>query len=257
MRHAFFAAVAISATAVASAAAADLAVRPSVGPVPAFSWSGCYFGMHGGGAFAGTEMTDPVQLAQNDVLGSATGGGSTVHVSPGGAVVGGQLGCDLQFAPHWVAGIEGTGSGATLKGTTAVGLPGGLGGDQALVSTTTDFLPSVTGRLGYTIDRALIYGKAGVAWASSKYTVTGSLEGTSFDLEGFATRTGWTAGAGVEWAFSRNWSVNVEYDCYAFGAATSGLIDSLNPAGFAGALDAKQTIQVVKAGVNFHLWSGW
>jgi opacity protein-like surface antigen len=240
---------------VGSAPAADLAGKtPPGGPAP-FSWSSCYFGLHAGGGFASKDMTDPAQLAQDDVLGASTGGVTTANVSPSGAVIGGQLGCDYQFVPHWVAGIEGSASGSTLKGGTTVGLPAGFPGDQALVTSRTDFLPSVTGRLGYAMDRTLFYGKAGVAWASSKYTVTGSLQGTGFDLEGFDTRTGWTAGAGVECACARNWSVNVEYDYYSFGTGTTLLSDSSS--GFAGPLDARQSIQVVKAGVNFHMWSGW
>ena len=240
-----------------SALAADLGVKtPLSGPAPAFSWSSCYFGLHAGGGFASKDITDPVQFAQDSILGAGTTvGTTTAHVSPSGAVIGGQLGCDYQFAPNWVVGIEGAASGATMKGSTSVGLPAGFPGDQALVSSRTDFLPSITGRLGYAIDHTLLYGKAGVAWASSKYTVVGSLQGTGLDFEGFDTRTGWTAGAGVEWAFSRNWSVNVEYDYYSFGSGTTSLSDNIN--GFAGQVDAKQSIQVIKAGLNFHMWSGW
>jgi outer membrane immunogenic protein len=141
--------------------------------------------------FANTDITDPVQLAE----GGAATGVTTTHLSPSGAVIGGQLGCDYQFAPNWVIGVEGAASGSTLKGSKTVGLPDGFAGDQALVSSKTDFLPSVTGRLGYAIDRTLFYGKAGVAWASDKYTVAGSFQGAAFDYEGFDTRTGWTAGA--------------------------------------------------------------
>jgi outer membrane immunogenic protein len=253
MKKSLLVAVVVSTSGVTgSALAADLAVKtPRSGPVPAFSWTSCYFGMHAGGSFASTDITDPVQLAE----GGGAAGVTTAHVSPSGAVIGGQLGCDYQFAPNWVAGIEGAASGSTLKGSKTVGLPDGFAGDQALVSSRTDFLPSVTARLGYAIDRTLLYGKAGVAWASDKYTVAGSFQGANFDYEGFDTRTGWTAGAGVEWAFSRNWSVNVEYDYYSFGRGTSTLTD--NVSGLTGLVDAKQSIQVVKAGLNFHMWSGW
>jgi outer membrane immunogenic protein len=240
-----------------SALAADLGVKaPVSGPAPAFSWSSCYFGLHAGGGFASKDITDPVQLTQDSVLGAGTTvGRTTAYVTPSGAVIGGQLGCDYQVAPNWVVGIEGAASGSTMRGSTSVGLPAGFPGEQALVSSRTDFLPSVTGRLGYAIERTLFYGKAGVAWGSDKYTVVGSLQGTGFGFEGFDTRTGWTAGAGAEWVFSRNWSVNVEYDYYSFGSGTTTLSDNIN--GFTGQVDAKQSIHVVKAGMNFHLWSGW
>jgi outer membrane immunogenic protein len=257
MRKSLLAAVMISMPCLmGSALAADLGAKtPLSGPVPAFSWSSCYFGLHAGGGFASKDITDPVQLAQDSILGAGTtAGATTAHLSPSGAVIGGQLGCDYQFAPNWVVGVEGAASGATMKASTSVGLPAGFPGDQALVSSRTDFLPSVTGRLGYAIDHTLFYGKAGVAWASDKYTVADSLQGTGFGFEGFDTRTGWTAGAGVEWAFSCNWSVNLEYDYYdyySFGSGTTTLSDTIY--GFPGQLDAKQSIQVVKAGLNFHM----
>jgi opacity protein-like surface antigen len=256
MKKTLLAAVAISVSGLAgSALAADLALKTQSAPAPAFSWSSCYIGMHAGGAFASKDMTDPVALAQVDAVGSSSGGVTTANVSPSGAVVGGQLGCDYQFAPNWVAGIEGIASGSDLLGGTTVGLPGGNAGDSASVSSRTTFLASVTGRLGYAIDHTLFYGKAGVAWADNRYDVTGSYLGNPVALEGFDTRTGWTAGAGVEWAFARHWSINLEYDYYSFGAGTAILSDG--GTNFSGPLDAKQSIQVVKLGVNFHMWSGW
>ncbi len=258
MKKVLLAAAVVSTSGLAgSALAADLAVKmPPRSAAPAFSWTSCYFGMHGGGAFANKDITDPVQLVQDSIGGAGTTiGTTTAHLSPNGAVVGGQLGCDYQFAPNWVVGIEGSASGSTMKGSRTVGLPAGLAGDQALVSSNTDFLPSVTARFGYAFDHTLIYGKAGVAWASSKYTVAGSFQGTPFDFEGFDTRGGWTAGAGIDWAFSRHWSVNLEYDFYSFGSSTALLTDNVSGT-LAGTIDAKQNIQVVKAGLNFHMW-GW
>ncbi len=261
MKKTLLAAVVISMPGLTGTAlAADLAFKtPSPPAAPAFSWSSCYFGMHVGGAFARKSMTDPVALAEGDAASQdptfapSSTGVTTAKVSPSGVVVGGQLGCDYQFAPHWVVGIEGMASGSDLLGATTVGLPGGDPGDNASVSSRTTFLSSVTGRLGYAIDRTLFYGKAGIAWADNRYDVTGTLAGNPIALEGFDTRTGWTAGAGVEWAFARNWSVSLEYDYYSFGTGTAILSDG----DFSGPLNAKQNIQVVKAGVNFHMWSGW
>jgi outer membrane immunogenic protein len=61
----------------------------------------------------------------------------------------------------------------------------------------------------------------------------------------------------VDWAFSRHWSMNVEYDYYKFGSGTVLMNEMVSSAG-AGVVDVKQTVQVVKVGVNFHIWgSGW
>ena len=190
-------------------------------------------GAHAGGGFAQKAMTDPVQLVQDSFLGfGATVGTTTVNASPSGAVVGGQIGCDYQFASTWVAGIEGAASGSTMRGSASVPLPLGALGDTATVTARTDFLPSLTARLGYAIDRVLLYGKGGAAWAGDKYTVTGSFAGTGFGFEGLEARTGWTAGAGVEWAFYRHWSASLEYDFYQFGHRTTLMSDTIN--GFTG-----------------------
>jgi opacity protein-like surface antigen len=50
--------------------------------------------------------------------------------------------------------------------------------------------------------------------------------------------------------------MNVEYDYYRFGNGPILMSDGIN--GFSGVVDVKQTVQVVKVGVNFHIWgSGW
>jgi opacity protein-like surface antigen len=117
-----------------------------------------------------------------------------------------------------------------------------------------DFLPSVTGRFGYAADRWLFYVKGGVALASDNYSVTGTFTGIPFDFEGLDLRVGWTVGGGVEWAFSGFWSAKVEYDYYQFGSGTVQMSDATNV--LAGPVNVKQSVQIVKAGLNFHVWGG-
>ncbi len=240
--------------ATASAFGADLAVPPPAAPfAPPFSWTSCYGGAHVGGSVSRKDITDPVQLAQDSVLGAGTTAGvTTTRLDSTGFLAGAQIGCDYQFYSHLVAGVEGAVSGSTMKSSTVVGFPASPG-DQAVVSSKTDFLPSVTARLGVAFDRVLLYGKGGVAWAGDQTNVVGSVAGTPFSFQGLSTRTGFTAGGGVDWAFSGPWSVNVEYDYYQFGHGNVFMTDSIN--GFTGLLDTKQNIQVVKVGLNFHLWS--
>ena len=66
-------------------------------------------------------------------------------------------------------------------------------------------------------------------------------------------RTGWTAGAGVEWAFADDWSARLEYDYYGFGTHTA-THERHNQR--SGPLSFKTNMQMVKLGVNFHVW-GW
>jgi outer membrane immunogenic protein len=237
--------------------AADMPMQfPAMAPPP-FTWTSCYLGAHAGGGWAHKDMTDPVQLVQDSFLGPGmTVGATTVTATPSGAVVGGQIGCDYQFAPSWVLGIEGAASGSTMNGSTTVALPLGFPGDSAVAAARTDFLSSVTGRVGYAFENLLFYAKGGVAWAGDKFTVTGSFQGTGFGFEGLEARTGFVAGTGIEWAFARHWSTSLEYDYYQFGHRTTLMSDAIN--GFSGNMDIKQSVQVVKVGINFHMWaSGW
>jgi outer membrane immunogenic protein len=228
------------------ALAADLAVKAPV--LPSFTWTSCFLGAHAGGSWGRKDITDPVALVEENAFLTPATGVTTGQVNPSGAVIGGQFGCDYQFAPNWVAGVEGSASGATMKGSTTVDLVDV--GDTARVTARTDFLGSVTGRLGYAVDRWLYYVKGGAAWAGDKYTVVGN----GFGFEGLDTRSGWTVGAGIEWAFSRNWSARLEYDYYGLGTRTIQMTDSIN--GFGPApIDVKQSVQTMKLGVNFHVWS--
>lgn len=249
-------AAALAVTMVGPAVAADVPLAAAAPFAERFSWTSCYLGGHLGGGFARKDITDPVQLVQDSFLvPGSTNGITTVSPAPTGVVIGGQIGCDYQFASAWVVGIQGAASGSTMKGSTTIGLP--LGNpDTALVKATTDFLPSLTARVGYAFDNVLLYARGGVALAGDKYDVTGSFAGTPFGFEGLDLRLGWTAGGGVEWAFSRHWSANIEYDYYQFGHGGVLMSDPINT--FAGIVDVRQTVQVVKVGLNFHIWgAGW
>jgi outer membrane immunogenic protein len=239
------------------ACAADLPVNviKAPAPLPVFSWTGCYLGAHVGGGWASKDMTDPVQLVQDQLTGApVTAGVTTVRVSPIGVAVGGQFGCDYQFAPSWAAGIEFAASGSTMKGSTSLALPLGVPGEAALVTARTDFLGSGSVRLGYAADRWLFYVKGGAAWAGDKYVITGAFTGIPFDFEGLDQRLGWIVGGGVDWAFSGHWSLAVEYDYYQFGHRSTLMSDAVNAV--SGPVDFKQSVQVAKVGLNFHMWNG-
>jgi outer membrane immunogenic protein len=237
--------------------AADLPMKSPVPVAPVFSWTGCYLGAHVGGGRGSKAMTDPVLLVQDSLGGAGTTTGvTTVTTTPTGAVIGGEIGCDYQFAGNAVIGIEGTASGTTMKASSLVGLP--FSGDTALVQANNDFLASVTGRIGYAFDTVLLYARGGFAVAGDKYNVSGGTfaGGGPFNFGGVENRYGWVVGGGVDWAFTRHWSMNVEYNFYEFGNGNVLMTDAFS--GATGVVNVKQTVQVVKVGFNFHVGGlGW
>ena len=255
MRKALFVTVAsLLASSMGHALGADLPIgAPAIVAVPVFSWSGCYLGGHGGMGLANKTFTDPVQLAQDSVIGpGTTTGTTTTPVNVDGGLVGGQIGCDYQLASSWVVGLEGAVSGGNIGGQTSFTTPG-IPGDTSTFKATTDFLMSATLRVGYAWDRWMIYAKGGAAWAGDKYDAFDSL--SSYAFEGLENRFGWTAGAGVEWAMWEDWSIRLEYQYYGFGQRSVQFIDSTISM-TQGPENIKQNIQVITLGVNFHV-SAW
>jgi outer membrane immunogenic protein len=214
--------------------AADLEVykaeQPTIYVQNNFLWSGVYVGGFLGGGL-GTADWGPGSILVNTPSGgtvSIAHAGSHVNVPINGFLGGGQIGVNYQTG-SWVFGFEGDFTGMTLKGhkQTAFGPvpPGGavtFTGTSAY-RTTADWATTFTGRVGYTFDRMLVYGKGGMAVeqdgdteVSIATSTTTPTTTTTVSRAGTATRYGWTAGAGLEYAFDRNWSGFVEYDHLGF-----------------------------------------
>src|SRR5258708_25307578 len=105
---------------------ADGGVRgPWVAAVPVFTWTGCYVGTHVGGGWADEPITAPAIVPGVSVTGHTAG-----------VLGGGQVGCNLQFAPNWVIGIEGEGSEANIKNDTNQTLVGISGTATAETDST-------------------------------------------------------------------------------------------------------------------------
>ncbi len=254
--------------------AADLGTRPiykappaAVAPVPVFSWTGCYIGGQIGGGWGRDTISIPNLAATAEVPPAEVAGLSLPSVTgnTSGILGGGQVGCNYQFAPNWVMGIEGDGSAADIKGSVTESVPfaNPLASPPTAVtisgtaSAKTDWIASTTGRLGWAWDRWLVYGKGGVAWAGDKYSA--SIPIFNEQLSTSETRTGWTAGGGIEWAFWNNWSAKVEYDFYDFGTRNVTLTGTFTggPTTFAPGpitvpgINVKETISVVKFGISY------
>src|ERR1700751_6153774 len=84
---------------------------PLKAPAPPFTWTGCYAGAVAGGGFGQKDLTNSA-----GILAALPGTTSSRNVS--GYLVGGGGGCDYQFAPSWVLGIEGVATGGRISDKT-------------------------------------------------------------------------------------------------------------------------------------------
>jgi len=210
------AALGLVALGLAPAGAADLAARtytkaPALA-APLYNWSGFYIGAMGG---YGKEDTSDFALS--------------------GGFGGGTAGYNWQTG-QFVFGIEADAAGADISSSFTI--PGLVSAEDKIRA-----LGTVRGRVGIAYEQVLFYGTGGFAWADERASAT-ALGVTISDTK---TRTGWTAGAGVEWMFLPHWSVKGEYLYRSFSSETifSGVI----PGGLAtGTLN----INSGQVGVNYH-----
>jgi outer membrane immunogenic protein len=118
---------------------------------------------------------------------------------------------------------------------------------------------TVRGRLGVEpSEHWLLYVTGGLAYAQIKSTAAISAvamtPGGTFTAATSSSvnndRAGWTAGAGAEWMFAKQWSAKVEYLYMDYGHINDGFagVGTLAVLG----INSHVTDNVVRAGVNLH-----
>jgi outer membrane immunogenic protein len=246
------------------ASAADLGMRPTykatpiAAPVPVFSWTGCHVGAHAGWGWGRHNIKERTIESFSGGFHDLSAFSNTLDSS--GAIFGGQVGCDYQFAGAWVLGVEGSFSAADINGHSEdpFGAPETDPEITGILRVKTDWITSLTGRLGFTgwVPQTMLYVKGGVAWAHERWETVLGFEAVSpneISTLRDSTRTGWTIGVGAEWAFAPNWSAFVEWDHYDFG--TKNLLDHSEDVAsidfVRGILDTTSRIETVRVGVNY------
>jgi outer membrane immunogenic protein len=123
-------------------------------------------------------------------------------------------------------------------------------GNIVTLDFKNNWFDALTGRIGYAFAPSwLLYGQGGVVWAKNSVDV--NING--FDVGSASrTRTGWTAGGGVEWMFARGWSAFLEGNYYDFGDHDRTIFTPLDPLCVAGCtFNTKTTAASVLVGVNY------
>jgi opacity protein-like surface antigen len=202
-------------------------------PAEGYDWTGPYVGVSAGSTWGRMHWASQ---------------GGTADPDYAGYLAGGQAGYNYQTG-RFVWGIEADAGASNARGgAKACPIQPPLFDCQDEVR----LLGSLTGRFGYTWDRALFYVKGG--WEYGEVTAgtslnfvdpflgfppaPGALKSTSWE-------NGWTAGVGMEYALTDRWSAKAEYMYYGFPQYASTVAQNVTA-------NATTAGNIVRIGVNYH-----
>jgi outer membrane immunogenic protein len=244
-----------------------------------YNWGGLYAGGFGGASWgvnnwtmiSGPNDTPPIS---NVVSGSTS-------PKNAGWMAGGQIGYNFRAA-DWVLGPEADVGWSNQKGAAtcptslnrqSLGVLNFIGSffSPPAASYPVGFfqcnndratpIVTLTGRIGHSWDRVMVYAKGGGAWTRDNYSITfnsppavvtpfSSPIPANFLVRSTADdRFGWTVGAGFEFGITQRVSTKVEYDYYNFGTKTLVFADPIVPV----TASVKEVINQVKIGLNYRL----
>ena len=166
MRRKFLASTALTtSTAIMGGAAwaADLPVKaPPVRAPAAYSWNGCYGGVNAGGGWVSIDQSVTTAAPFLPIRTFDSSGRDTSFTG------GGQLGCNWQFDPSWVVGLEGDIN--YLHGSRGQSFR--IPGEDTVQQTRLRWLATVRARFGYAWGPSYLYATGGLALGDVKSSVT-------------------------------------------------------------------------------------
>lgn len=224
------------------AMAADAVVYNDPTPVApdTFSWTGGYIGVNAG--YAGGKFKHPYSSKGYDTVFEEEDNESLLlSVTSSGFVGGVQAGYNWQFNNNIIAGLEADFQGTNLKGEVKLS----DGPFSAKAGTKVNWFGTVRARLGFApVERLMVYGTGGYAYGKVKSYV----DGDDFNVSKSKTKSGWTIGAGAEYALANNWTLKSEYLYTDLGKTK--LINYVED-GVTTKLDAKVKFHTVRIGLNY------
>lgn len=249
MRRKFLASTALTtSTAIMGGAAwaADLPVKaPPVRAPAAYSWNGCYGGVNAGGGWVSIDQSVTTAAPFLPIRTFDSSGRETSFTG------GGQLGCNWQFDPSWVVGLEGDIN--YLHGSRGQSFR--VPGEDTVQQTRLRWLATVRARFGYAWGPSYLYATGGLALGDVKSSVTvtqvGNPAHVTFSGSSSETHAGWTVGAGFEHAFTNRLSLKLEYLHFDLGKADYSVprVDGfVTPPWTA---SAKVSGDIARAGINY------
>ena len=211
-------------------------------PVVTADWRGFYLGGNLGSGYGRDRSSLSVPGPFVD----------TFNLAPDGFIGGVQAGYNWQAA-NWVFGVEADIQGSTLQDDKTCVLT-----CSAVVSAAYDaklpWFGTVRGRLGYSVGSTLFYATGGYAYGNVKTAITTNSFAGIVNNTFETTKSGWTAGAGIETPFilfgllGPNWTTKTEYLYVDLGNTSDNFIIGAVPA----TTTRSVTEHVFRTGINYH-----
>ena len=206
-------------------------------PVVAADWTGWYLG---GNVGSGTGR-DRSSISKPGDLPGDPATSLIFNLAPDGINGGLQLGYNWQAA-NWVYGLEADIQASSQRDNKTVIDFGSLAYDAKL-----PWFGTVRGRLGYSVGSTLFYATGGYAYGGVKTKI--SEDGIQvFNVS--TTKSGWTAGAGIETPFrllglfGPNWTSKTEYLYVDLGTASNTVNTTT--------VTTNVTEHIFRTGLNYH-----
>jgi outer membrane immunogenic protein len=237
-------------------------------PPPVFNWTGYYIGANVGYSWgsARSEFDFPGIPVAGVPVGRFS---NSDKANLNGAIGGFQAGYNWQTAPNWLWGLETDFQWSGEKGSGSFShhdefnFPAGLffleTDQNTRYTAKITWFGTVRGRLGYVMDRFVIFGTGGFAYGNVKVDGSSALITTCCSGPGISptstvgsdfseskVKGGWTLGGGIEGvAWDPRWTWKIEYlylDLGTLRVSEDPLVK----------VSTKFTDNIVRFGLNFH-----
>jgi outer membrane immunogenic protein len=196
-----------------------------------WSWTGFYIGMNAGYGWGRSDTSTSVPvglLAPFDSAAATYSDAASPTVRSSGFTGGVQLGFNYQMSSWLLLGLETDFNAFRLHGSAdTIGAPPGFATLTSHTEVSTDWLFTLRPRVGITTGHWLFYATGGLAVTDIEYSQTNVFTATcgpfmcTESVAASKSKTGWTAGGGIEAALPGNWSIKGEYLFVDFGSIGS------------------------------------
>lgn len=168
-------------------------------------WAGPYAGVSAGYIEHRTKLNDPTyNLTSGDILTHGDGG-----------IFSADAGYNFQTGPV-VYGVETDFGWSTAEYELNV-----FSSRDAIVRNKLDYVGTVRARIGFALDRALIYATGGYAYGRVDNYSTSDITDAAYGARTKGWQSGWTVGAGLEYAADENWTLRAEGLYLDLGSVTN------------------------------------